>query len=264
MIKISMKIKKSIKIFIVVGLIFTMFARPTTAQSTDHSVYHSLRNNYTWIQFCTLSNQNYKNAINQREQALFSNNRSEVTKQEDNVRRMQDFLINKTYGDQLTVPSGKIGDSIELSVQESDNMRSCLLTVGPSLQELVGQTPLAQGTGNVGSGNSAPLGPCQADTNLLSFPTWYKYLNPVGAECEPQIRSLKDIWLVAAAILDILLRLGALLSVGFIVWAGFRFLTSQGDPGTIKESRDTIINAVIGLVITVIAAISVNFIAGRF
>lgn len=105
---------------------------------------------------------------------------------------------------------------------------------------------------------------CASDQNLLSFPTWYKYLNPVPPDCEPTLRSLTDFWLIAAAILEILLRLGALLSVGFIIWGGFRILSSQGDPNTIKESRDTILNAVIGLVITIIATISVNFLAGQF
>lgn len=105
---------------------------------------------------------------------------------------------------------------------------------------------------------------CTKDSGLLGFPTWYKYLNPVGKDCDPQIRSLTDFWLIAAALLEILLRIGILMSVGFIIWAGFRLLTSQGEPGTIKESRDTILNAIIGLVITIIASVAVNFIAGRF
>lgn len=106
--------------------------------------------------------------------------------------------------------------------------------------------------------------PCSTSQGLFSFPTWYKYLSPAPPDCEPTIRSLTDFWLIAAAILEIILRLGVLLSVGFITWGGFRILTSQGDPNTIKESRDTILNAVIGLVITIIATVSVNFVAGRF
>jgi ABC-type Fe3+ transport system permease subunit len=105
---------------------------------------------------------------------------------------------------------------------------------------------------------------CTEDSSLLGFPTWYKYLNPVGADCEPQLRSLTDFWLIAAALLEILLRIGILASVIFITWAGFRLLTSQGDPNSVKEARDTILNAVIGLIIMIIATVSVNFFAGRF
>lgn len=105
---------------------------------------------------------------------------------------------------------------------------------------------------------------CKVATNFLSFPTWYKYLPTTGSDCTPVLSSIKDFWLIAAALLEIVLRVGVMLSIGFIIWGGIRILTSQGDPNTIKESRETILNAVIGLVITVIATASVSFIAGKF
>ena len=105
---------------------------------------------------------------------------------------------------------------------------------------------------------------CTNDSNFLSFPTWYKYLNAAPPDCEPVIRSLTDLWLILAAVMEIVLRIGALLAIGFIIWASWRMISSQGDPNTIKEARSTIINAAIGLIITIVAAIAVNFVAGRF
>lgn len=114
------------------------------------------------------------------------------------------------------------------------------------------------------------------NSSFLGFPTWYKYLTGVnvsqvvkkGSEpvdiCQPLLRGIGDVWLVVAAIIEILLRVGALVSIGFIIWGGIRLVVSQGDPGGVKAGRETVQNAVIGLVITVSATMLVNFVAGRF
>jgi ABC-type Fe3+ transport system permease subunit len=105
---------------------------------------------------------------------------------------------------------------------------------------------------------------CQTDSNFLSFPTWYKYLSLAPPDCEPTVSKLTDFWLVLAALLEILIRLGAMVAVGFIIWGSIRLIVSQGEPNSVKDARNTIINAVIGLVITVLATIGVSFLSGRF
>jgi hypothetical protein len=111
--------------------------------------------------------------------------------------------------------------------------------------------------------------------SLLGFPTWYKYLDSQNVTqainnsqtvtiCQPLFRNINDTWLVLAAVIEILLRLGVLISVGFIIWGGIQIITSQGDPGGVKHGRDAIFNAVIGLIIAVMATVVVNFIAGSF
>lgn len=150
---------------------------------------------------------------------------------------------------------------------DASELQGCVNTVRQCYEEATQYRSVDECLGIVADHAAAAApsaGPCSANDNFFSFPTWYKYLNPTGDECEPVIGSLTDFWLIAAAILEILLRLAAMLSVGFIVWGGFRILTSQGDPNTIKESRDTILNASIGLVIAIIATVSVNFVAGKF
>jgi ABC-type Fe3+ transport system permease subunit len=104
---------------------------------------------------------------------------------------------------------------------------------------------------------------CASNGSFLGFPTWYEYLNgnTVNGVCSPQISGLTDIWLIVAAAIEILLRVAALAAVGFVIFGGVQFLTSQGEPDATNKARQTIINALIGLVIAVLAAVIVNFIA---
>ena len=100
--------------------------------------------------------------------------------------------------------------------------------------------------------------------SFLGFPTWYSYLPGIASSqtvCSPSITSISDIWLIVAAVIEILLRLAALAAFVFIIIGGVKLITSQGDPGALAKARSTILNAVIGLVIAVTAAFLVTFIA---
>jgi ABC-type Fe3+ transport system permease subunit len=102
--------------------------------------------------------------------------------------------------------------------------------------------------------------------SFLGFPKWYKYLDAapiVGANntCSPQVTSLTDVWLIVAAIIEILLRVSALLAVVFIIYGGFSYTTSQGDPEATSRAKNTLTNALIGLAIAVTATAVVSFIA---
>lgn len=48
-----------------------------------------------------------------------------------------------------------------------------------------------------------------------------------------------------------------------IVIAGFRFVTSNGDANTVTQAKNTIIYAVIGIVVAVMAYAIVNFILNQ-
>ena len=106
---------------------------------------------------------------------------------------------------------------------------------------------------------------CSGTSNFLGFPTWYKYLplQGTGEQCTPAITGINDIWLVVAALVEILLRLGALLAVGFVLYGGIALITSSGDPDKAAKARKTILNSIIGLVIAVIATTVVRYLAGR-
>ncbi len=107
-------------------------------------------------------------------------------------------------------------------------------------------------------------------SGLLGFPHWYKYLQGVkvtvdnNTSCVPQALAINDIWLIVAAIIDILLRVAALAAVFVIVWGGIQYILSQGEPERIKKAQATVFDALIGLVIAVAATAAVTYFAGRF
>jgi len=124
-----------------------------------------------------------------------------------------------------------------------------------------------------------PGQPCDPDGGgLLGFPHWYKYLHGIGAPngisgggsatlrytCVPQIGNLSDVWLIVAAVVEILLRLAALAAIVFVVYGGVQLITAQGDPSGSKKARQTITNALVGLVIAIAATTIISFIAGQF
>lgn len=161
------------------------------------------------------------------------------------------------------------------------------LLIGMSLAYAVvvnGQSVYAvvcPGTGNSAPDNdvaNCPAAPasnsmnagCVPRSTILGLPTWYRHLegrteqvNPnEGATCQVKISGLSDIWKVVAALTEALLRIASLVTIGFIVFGGITYILSQGAPDKTKQALSTIISALVGLVITIIAATVISFIAG--
>jgi hypothetical protein len=63
---------------------------------------------------------------------------------------------------------------------------------------------------------------------------------------------------------EILLRLAALAAIVMVIVGGVQYITSQGEPNNVTKARTTIISALAGLVIAVLAATAVTFLAGQF
>ncbi|MCX6727398.1 MAG: hypothetical protein NTX11_01105 [Candidatus Saccharibacteria bacterium] len=110
---------------------------------------------------------------------------------------------------------------------------------------------------------------CQPKGSLFGLPTWYKYLEGFKPEDEPtqciiRLRALSDVWLILSAVIEILLRVAALGAIVMIVYAGISFITSEGQPDKVKKAISMAISASIGLAISIGAAATVSFIAGRF
>jgi len=64
---------------------------------------------------------------------------------------------------------------------------------------------------------------------------------------------------IPAAVLAVFWVAG-IIAVGVIVFGGVRYSTSQGDPGKVKKAKDTIMYAVIGMVVTLLAFSFVAFV----
>lgn len=69
--------------------------------------------------------------------------------------------------------------------------------------------------------------------------------------------------LIKNVINAILVVLG-MIAVIMIVIGGIRYTTSNGDSGQIKSAKDTILYAVIGLVVAILAFAIVNFVVAAF
>lgn len=114
---------------------------------------------------------------------------------------------------------------------------------------------------------------CSARPTFFGLKPWYYYLdvksNTVTGRCELNIQwnqifgADSPFLLIALVIIDDLLRIAALVAVGFIIWGGVTYVLSQGQPDQTGKAQNTIINALIGLVVALIAAGLVSFLGSR-
>jgi hypothetical protein len=105
----------------------------------------------------------------------------------------------------------------------------------------------------------------KVDPSFLLFPRWYEYLSGIydaNGVCTPQLSGINDIWLVVAAVIEILLRVAAIVAMAMVIYGGILYATSQGSPDQTSKAKSTILNAIVGLVIAIGAAVIVSFIAG--
>ena len=65
-------------------------------------------------------------------------------------------------------------------------------------------------------------------------------------------------------IINVLLYILGAIAVVMIVIGGIRYSTSNGDSGSIKSAKDTILYAVIGLIVAIMAYAIVNFVVQAF
>lgn len=104
------------------------------------------------------------------------------------------------------------------------------------------------------------------DSNFFGFPTWYRGLN-CSADGAIEIKGEQTLNTVAFKvglnIADIAIRLSGIVAVGFIVYSGYAYITSQGDKSRVETAKKTLQTAVVGLVITVMAAAIIGFIVYR-
>lgn len=75
-------------------------------------------------------------------------------------------------------------------------------------------------------------------------------MSPIG--CNPNNPD-PDVKNIIGTITETLFLVLAVVSVFVIIYAGFTMMTSAGDPGKVQKGKKTLIGAVIGLIISVIA-----------
>lgn len=65
---------------------------------------------------------------------------------------------------------------------------------------------------------------------------------------------------IVVGILNAIIAVTGIVAVIFVLIGGINFMTSTGEPGKIKKAKDTILYALIGLIICVLSFIIVNFV----
>lgn len=143
-------------------------------------------------------------------------------------------------------------------------MRLRNLLIGSTLifGGLVGMLGLSVAAAPVASAASCPGG----RAHLLTFPAWYDGL--VNEDCT--LKSVGNgpddlrnfIVRIVLNVIEILLQLVGYACTVFIMLGGFKYMTNTGDPSQYVTARKTIMNAVIGLVISIGSVVIVNTIAG--
>ena len=121
-----------------------------------------------------------------------------------------------------------------------------------------------------GDGGGGGGGSCKT-SSFLGFPAWYDGI--VNSDCsikspsalggDPNTQLSRYISIIALNIVQIMLMLVAYVSVGFIIFGGFKYLKSAGDSNGITGGKKTVLNAIIGLVLSFMSIGIVTLIAGN-
>jgi len=126
--------------------------------------------------------------------------------------------------------------------------------------------------------------------SFFGLPTWYEFLTlSKPPNCEVQMSeqvttttttkdatgndvttttvngttSFKDIWLIVLAIIDILMTVAGVVGVIFVIVGGFKYVTSTGTPEKVSNAKNTILYAVVGVVVAIVASQIVGFIGHK-
>ena len=96
---------------------------------------------------------------------------------------------------------------------------------------------------------------------LLTFPAWYRGL--IDDKCN--VKNPNDVgglptflFKIALNIVEMMLQLTGYVAAGFILVGGFKYIISTGTPDDVVKARKTILNAVVGLIISIMSIGIVN------
>ena len=84
--------------------------------------------------------------------------------------------------------------------------------------------------------------------------------NAIGEGANAAANAGKNVGAIASQIVNIFSIVVGAISVIMIIYGGFRYITSGGDSGRVGNAKNTLIYAVIGLIIVVLAQLIVHFV----
>lgn len=100
-------------------------------------------------------------------------------------------------------------------------------------------------------------------TGQSLLPDLYAGLRKSGS-CEVEITKINQILILVANLISILMLVAGMVAIAFIIVGGFMYITSSGEPAGIKKAKDTIVNAIVGLIIALLSFGVVKFLTAGF
>ncbi|MBB1558371.1 hypothetical protein HG437_003240 [Candidatus Saccharibacteria bacterium] len=114
-----------------------------------------------------------------------------------------------------------------------------------------------------------PATPVHADApcsppNFLGMPAWYRGLQKQDdcATIRSDLETQTILLTIGLNILQAAMVVVAYVAIGFIIKGGYMYMVSTGSPDAMARAKNTVRDALIGLVIAITAAMVVNTIAG--
>jgi hypothetical protein len=119
-----------------------------------------------------------------------------------------------------------------------------------------------------------PVTPVSAATckgSFLGIKAWYN-----GLECDkgnvtisrsPDSKNeklKKYIWTIILNVSDGIFKIAGIVAVGFLIFGGYTWIFSGGVPEQVVKGRKTVTNAIVGLIISLVAVLVVNLVLGVF
>lgn len=65
------------------------------------------------------------------------------------------------------------------------------------------------------------------------------------------------IWTIVTNILYDLFMLADFLALGYIIYSGFLYMTSEGEPGKMTKAKDSLVRAITGFIIVLVATLAI-------
>jgi hypothetical protein len=84
-----------------------------------------------------------------------------------------------------------------------------------------------------------------------------------GSDCTTDTTSTTGLYALAAKAVNIFSVIVGVVAVIMIVYGGFKYITSGGDSGNVSGAKNTLIYAIVGLIIVALAQFIVHFVLGN-
>lgn len=115
----------------------------------------------------------------------------------------------------------------------------------------------------VASGQVHAQGNPSCSERLLTLPVWYRGLTKSSSDCTLDLGgNLNFVWVIGLNVVEALMHVVGYVAGVFILIGGYRYATSAGEPSQIARAKGSIMNAIIGLIISILSIAVINFIIG--